>query len=632
MIAGRTHPDVAHREGERYRLMLERRVLELGLERPRRVRRPLPLDRRALRPARRDRRLRDAVPQPRADRVRRAHVRDRRRLRRRLDAVLVRAGHARVGRRARSCRSTTRRRSPTPSATTSSSPDAARGGARRGAADRFVARVAVGRRGDGRRCCGRRTSSRRGAGPPASPTCISRACAPTTCSRSSTTSASCSTRTGSSRTASSGYCVDDVARLAVVSLALARRGDEQIWTSILYRALAFLHAADRTRAGCATSWATTAAGSTSRTSATTSAARSGRSARSSRPRGSPPSSTRRATCSTRLVATLAGEVSLRTAAYAVLGLSRLDADRLDPRARAAARAARRAARRRLRGERRRGLALVRGRAHLRQRAPLAGADQRRQRARPRRPRSSSGSSRCAGSATSRGLDGRRPAAGGPPRAAPGRAGAGRRRRAAARRRRARRGRARRVRRHARAPSTACVRSRAFEWFLGRNRLQRPLYDFATGGCSDGLGSEALNENEGAESTLAFHRAALAPRRRRRPRRSRADARSRPRRERSARALRAPSRQPDPDRRGLAVSRQRRVQPGRRRSSTARPSCSPASRTAEGSRTSPSPAPRTASTAGRSTPSRCSRPTPASRASSGASRTRASSGSTSSSAG
>ena len=31
MIAGRTHPDVARREGERYRLMLERRVFELGL-------------------------------------------------------------------------------------------------------------------------------------------------------------------------------------------------------------------------------------------------------------------------------------------------------------------------------------------------------------------------------------------------------------------------------------------------------------------------------------------------------------------------------------------------------------------------------------------------------------------------
>lgn len=50
---------------------------------------------------------------------------------------------------------------------------------------------------------------------------------------------------------------------------------------------------------------------------------------------------------------------------------------------------------------------------------------------------------------------------------------------------------------------------AFDWFLGRNRLGRPLYDFATGGCSDGLGEEDLNANEGAESTLAFHRAELA---------------------------------------------------------------------------------------------------------------------------
>ena len=49
---------------------------------------------------------------------------------------------------------------------------------------------------------------------------------------------------------------------------------------------------------------------------------------------------------------------------------------------------------------------------------------------------------------------------------------------------------------------------AFDWFLGRNRLDRPLYDFATGGCSDGLGTTDLNANEGAESTLAFHRAQL----------------------------------------------------------------------------------------------------------------------------
>jgi glycosyltransferase involved in cell wall biosynthesis len=51
--------------------------------------------------------------------------------------------------------------------------------------------------------------------------------------------------------------------------------------------------------------------------------------------------------------------------------------------------------------------------------------------------------------------------------------------------------------------------RAFEWFLGRNRLGVAVYDFATGGCHDGLGRETLNDNEGAESTLAFLQALLA---------------------------------------------------------------------------------------------------------------------------
>ena len=56
------------------------------------------------------------------------------------------------------------------------------------------------------------------------------------------------------------------------------------------------------------------------------------------------------------------------------------------------------------------------------------------------------------------------------------------------------------------PEHAARARAAFDWFLGRNRLDRPVYDFATGGCSDGLGSDDLNGNEGAESTLAFHRA------------------------------------------------------------------------------------------------------------------------------
>lgn len=45
--------------------------------------------------------------------------------------------------------------------------------------------------------------------------------------------------------------------------------------------------------------------------------------------------------------------------------------------------------------------------------------------------------------------------------------------------------------------------RAFEWFLGRNDLGLPLYDSSSGGCSDGLHHDRVNENQGAESTLAF---------------------------------------------------------------------------------------------------------------------------------
>jgi glycosyltransferase involved in cell wall biosynthesis len=50
--------------------------------------------------------------------------------------------------------------------------------------------------------------------------------------------------------------------------------------------------------------------------------------------------------------------------------------------------------------------------------------------------------------------------------------------------------------------------RAFEWFLGRNDLNLPVYDPTTGGCRDGLHPDRLNENQGAESTLAFLQALL----------------------------------------------------------------------------------------------------------------------------
>ncbi len=49
---------------------------------------------------------------------------------------------------------------------------------------------------------------------------------------------------------------------------------------------------------------------------------------------------------------------------------------------------------------------------------------------------------------------------------------------------------------------------AFNWFLGDNDLQLPLYDSVTGGCRDGLHPERANENQGAESTLSFLTALL----------------------------------------------------------------------------------------------------------------------------
>jgi glycosyltransferase involved in cell wall biosynthesis len=48
----------------------------------------------------------------------------------------------------------------------------------------------------------------------------------------------------------------------------------------------------------------------------------------------------------------------------------------------------------------------------------------------------------------------------------------------------------------------------FDWFLGRNDLSLPIYDPTTGGCRDGLHPDRPNENQGAESTLAFLHALL----------------------------------------------------------------------------------------------------------------------------
>ena len=131
----------------------------------------------------------------------------------------------------------------------------------------------------------------------------------------------------------SGYCVDDVARLAVVALELARRGDEQTWTSIVYRSIAFLQDATDPERGMrnfmaydrrwldephlgdhvgrsvwalgdilSTAWVPAVVGPTRR-------------------------------LLDDIVGTLRTDVSLRTGAYTVLGLAPLDPDRLQPPAR-----------------------------------------------------------------------------------------------------------------------------------------------------------------------------------------------------------------------------------------------------------------------------------------------------------
>jgi hypothetical protein len=48
--------------------------------------------------------------------------------------------------------------------------------------------------------------------------------------------------------------------------------------------------------------------------------------------------------------------------------------------------------------------------------------------------------------------------------------------------------------------TAC---RVFDWFLGGNDLGLELYSPNSGGCCDALHVDRVNQNQGAESLLAF---------------------------------------------------------------------------------------------------------------------------------
>ena len=49
----------------------------------------------------------------------------------------------------------------------------------------------------------------------------------------------------------------------------------------------------------------------------------------------------------------------------------------------------------------------------------------------------------------------------------------------------------------------------YNWFLGKNDQNMKLYEHANGGCRDGLMSNGVNENQGAESTLSYLNSLLA---------------------------------------------------------------------------------------------------------------------------
>ncbi len=48
-----------------------------------------------------------------------------------------------------------------------------------------------------------------------------------------------------------------------------------------------------------------------------------------------------------------------------------------------------------------------------------------------------------------------------------------------------------------------LQRKAFDWFIGENDLQTPVYDFRTKGCCDGLTASGVNLNQGAESIISF---------------------------------------------------------------------------------------------------------------------------------
>ena len=304
-----------------------------------------------------------------------------------------------------------------------------------------------------------------------------------------------------------GYCVDDVARLAVVALELERRTGDRVWSAALYRALAFLVDAsdadgggmrnfmsydrrwlDEPHVGDHVGRAVWALGDVLTTAWV--------------PALVDPAQRLLAS----LVRSLAGDLSLRTAAYTALGLARLDADRLDDGARVllercVAQLEAAYAETAHDGWNWFEDSLTYDNARLSQALILGGT------AIGRDAAVEAGLSSLAWLGDESGLpDGflRLPGHHGRHRDEPA-PGLGDEQPLDA---------SAFVEAELSAFAVtgdgvhAARAKRAFDWFLGRNRLGRPLYDFATGGCCDGLGEADVNTNEGAESTLAFHRAQL----------------------------------------------------------------------------------------------------------------------------
>ena len=68
-----------------------------------------------------------------------------------------------------------------------------------------------------------------------------------------------------------------------------------------------------------------------------------------------------------------------------------------------------------------------------------------------------------------------------------------------------------AKRRARAASWRQVARDAFAWFFGDNDAGVPLATVDDGGCFDGLMATGINRNQGAESILSLHLAALTMR-------------------------------------------------------------------------------------------------------------------------